>query len=183
MSTPTLSRSFEATKPTALFPRNLLSTSDLEAVEADALKIYALAGADVDGPPSVAELCRVLVGSVPSTLPPGTGLLGACAPVTLDDGARRWRIFVAAGLSSEWSRFVVAHELAEWWYRHRGEVVRGDKHEARCDALGARLLCPAIAFDRGATYSAAVIARCFLVPVEIVRRLRSERATRKAGAS
>ncbi len=112
---------------------------DTEDLEGDASAIYALAGCDDDDPPAIAALCRVLLGS-----PPVRASIRHEAQLAHVDGA--WRVLVRRDVSAERARWLVGHELAEWW--HLRHDARPADIEARCDTLGAMLVAPRRAYRR-----------------------------------
>lgn len=102
------------------------------AMEADA--IIREAGAEPADGLSVWQLCGELLGTVPEFVSMRTE-----AEVVPVNG--RFRVFVRRGTRPARARWLVGHELAEWWYIVNG--YRGPDIEARCDALGAALVAPA----------------------------------------
>lgn len=105
------------------------------AIEASAADIYRRARVDPGRVPSVASLCSTLLGSPPRYV---VGMrVEACLVRTFD----AWRVWVRAGVSPERARWLVAHEIAEWYYRR--VHVHNSVKEGWCDALGAALVAPA----------------------------------------
>lgn len=113
----------------------MLSGDDLADIEGDVLCIYDRAAEDPEDPPAIGRLVEKLLGARPSTAP----LLVDQACLVMLQG--EWRIFVRRGTPTIRARWLVGHELAEWWYRKvRGYT--GEDVEERCDALGAALVAP-----------------------------------------
>ena len=59
----------------------------------------------------------------------------------------RFQVWVRAGTAPARARWLVGHELGEWWYRDL-RLPNRDK-EQLCDAFGAALILPAPLFRRG----------------------------------
>jgi len=102
-------------------------------VEGDADLIYRLAHGDPDDVLSPRVLCEQLLDTRPRYAP-------IAQEATIARVGNEWRVYVARGTSPARARWLVGHELAEWWYQQRG--YRGEDLEARCDALGAALVLP-----------------------------------------
>lgn len=103
-------------------------------MEGDAAEVYRFAGAELDEPPSIARLCELVTGFAPryERMRPG----GRCAV----DDAGDLRVRVRPSLPARRARFIVAHEIAEWWYLRTGYAE--PDIEDRCNALGAALVVP-----------------------------------------
>jgi len=102
-------------------------------VEGDADLIYRLAHGDPDDVLSPRVLCEQLLDTRPRYAPIGQ-------EATVARVGNEWRVYVQRGVSPARARWLVGHELAEWWYQQRG--YRGEDLEQRCDALGAALVLP-----------------------------------------
>lgn len=127
--------------------------------EADALEILRMAGHhDDEDPPNMAQLCRALLGAPPQIAPIRSE---ACLARVRDQS----RVYLRKGLDPARARWLVGHELAEWYYQRSGYI--GDDIEDRCDAVGAALVAPARAFRSGVRavgYSVHELAAAFVVP-------------------
>lgn len=145
----------------------MLTAETLSEIDDDALRLYAQAKANTDAPPSMDLLCRRLIGSAPTRA--RMAVEGACGRITLRTGEQRWSVQLLHRLTPARARFVCGHEIAEWWYRHRGAHLGLPllELEARCDALGARLAAPRKAFERAVRtvgHRVHVLAAAFIVP-------------------
>ena len=118
----------------------MISSDGVAEVEGDAHAIFRLARFDPDDGATPQQLCVRLLGSPPEMAP----LLGHEATLARVTG--QWRIFVRAGTAAPRARWLVCHELAEWWYQRIGYCERDI--EARCDVLGAALVAPRRVFLR-----------------------------------
>lgn len=137
----------------------------LADVEGDALAIYRMGGFDPDDTPSTGQLCRKVLGVGPQY----SKHLRTEADSCLLRG--QWRIFVRPGIGAERARWLVGHELAEWWYRRIGYV--GADVEERCDALGAALVAPARAVrEAWRTTEDAVLLAALLSTTQSIAHLR-----------
>lgn len=147
-------------------PYDLSMDADtLADVEGDALAIYKLAGFDADDTPSAAQLCRKLFGIGPEY---SRHLRTEADSCTLRG---QHRVFVRPGLLAARSRWLVGHEVAEWWYRKIGYV--GADVEERCDALGAALIAPARAVrEAWRTTEDTVLLAALLATTQSVAHLR-----------
>lgn len=74
-----------------------------------------------------------------------------------------WRLYVRRTAPTDWQRFCVAHELAEWWLQQSGYC--GQCAEALADRLGAAILVPRPRM--------AAVARRGLQLLELARVLRA----------
>ncbi len=110
---------------------SMLGPDALADVEGDAQAIYAMARADEEEPPSVAELACALLGREP-----GFGRIEPEAKLRRLDDA----VLIREGVAPARARWLAAHEIAEWYYEQRG--YDAEDREARCDALGASLVVP-----------------------------------------
>lgn len=110
----------------------MLSTDDIADIEGDAAALLASVGLE-DVVPSMDELCFRLLGTRPEVAPDGRE-----AGHALVHGQRR--IFVTSRATVARRRWLIGHELAEYWYAQAG--YRGADIERRCDALGGALACP-----------------------------------------
>jgi hypothetical protein len=118
----------------------MLDDDALAEIEGDALAMFAQARLEPDRSPSMDLLSLRLIGSKPRRV-----IMGREAD--LHPGlAGRYVLRVHRCAPPDRARWLVGHELAEWWYRDRffpgGHVER----EAWCDALGAALVAPRPAF-------------------------------------
>lgn len=109
-----------------------------DGLDAEAERIYAVAGEDVSVGAAPAQLVRALLGSdsircVSEDWLRGGGTIARVGP--------RWRIYLRRGLAAESARFILLHELG-----HHCLGMGAD--EDLCDALAARLLAPRQAFLR-----------------------------------
>ena len=125
-------------------------------VEGDAVDVYRFAGAELDEPPSIARLCELVTGFAPryERMRPD----GKCAAD--EDG--ELRVSVRPTLPARRARFIVAHEIAEWWYARSGYACADI--EDRCNALGAALVVPRAAARlviREAGHSPMMLAQVF----------------------
>lgn len=112
-------------------------TWDGADAEGTARWIYETAGADEREPGNPVALAKALGVDVQGA--PRSGLWG---DATLTKVGGRSVIWTAPRVPPVRLRFAVAHELAEWAMRHRGN----DDVEALCDATAAALLAPALVF-------------------------------------
>lgn len=129
---------------------------DFADIEGDALAVYRFAGADADEPPSIARLCELVTGFLPryARMRPD----GKCAVDDYGD----LRVSVRPSLPARRARFVVAHEIAEWWYMRNNYACLDI--EDRCNALGAALVVPRPAAQqvlREAGHSPMMLAQVF----------------------
>lgn len=99
--------------------------------------MYAVAGADPADPPAIGALCKMLTGHAPEFV-----RMREPAYLPVVNGERR--VYVRVGTDPARARWLVGHELAEWWYLRT--AYRGEDVELRCDALGAALVAPRPAF-------------------------------------
>lgn len=112
----------------------MLSGDALFEVEGDAEVLITMAGGEASEGLSPQQLSLGLLGTRPTYAP----LLRTEAELARVAGS--WRIFIRRGIPAARARWLVGHELAEWWYlRHD---YREDDIEDRCDALGAALVAP-----------------------------------------
>lgn len=130
-----------------------------DTAEADALEILRLAGhLDDEAPPNMAQLCRALLGSPPQVAPIRSE---ACLARVRGES----RVYLRKGLDPARARWLVGHELAEWYYQRTGYV--GADLEDRCDAVGAALVAPHMAYRlalRSVGSSVHALAEAFVVP-------------------
>lgn len=103
-------------------------------MEGEAAAIYRFAGVNPDQAMSPGELCRRCLGTAPQFAP----LRVEAALCRVRD---EWRVFVRKGTRPTRARWLVGHELAEWWLKRQGHT--GEDIEQRCDAIGAALVAPA----------------------------------------
>lgn len=127
--------------------------------EADALEILRMAGhLDDEAPPNMAQLCRALLGAPPQIAPIRSE---ACLARVRGES----RVYLRRGVDAARSRWLVGHELAEWYYQRTGYV--GPDLEDRCDAVGAALVAPRRAYRlalRSVGSAIHVLAEAFVVP-------------------
>lgn len=117
----------------------MLDLDALEQVEGDADLIFAMArDADPLDPPAIADLCAMVTGFQPEY----SRMVGKRG--TVYRKGDRWRVAITPGLPPAIARETCAHEIAEWYFKTTGYA--GADIEERCDAIGARLLCPRPAF-------------------------------------
>jgi hypothetical protein len=81
----------------------------------------------------------------------------------------RWQIRVHRSVSRQRARWLVGHELAEWWL---GDALFSSlvERERVCDAIGAALVAPAPEFARAIValdHSVTALAQAFDVPVSL----------------
>lgn len=116
----------------------VLDPDMLANIEGDAIAFHRRARSKPEDPENLNVLCRRTVGSYPKRvrmvgrgdLHPG--IIG-----------RPWTLRVHVALPPEVARFVVAHELAHWWFIETGWKAHSHAHlEAACNALGAAILAP-----------------------------------------
>ena len=112
----------------------MLSGDAICEVEGDAEALIRMAGGEPSDGLSPQQLCLGLLGTRPTYAP----LLRSEAELARVAG--EWRIFVRRGVPQARARWLVGHEIAEWWHLQR--AYREDDLEARCDALGAALVAP-----------------------------------------
>lgn len=120
----------------------MLDDDALAEIEGDAEAMFAEARMPRDDSPSMDLLCLRLIGSRPRRT-----TMGREADIHPGlDG--RWVLRVHRCAPRERARWLVGHELAEWWYRARVWAGGHHEREAWCDALGAALAAPRPAFQR-----------------------------------
>lgn len=120
----------------------MLDEDDVHDAEGEGLAMLEAAGVDPDRGASLDLIAERLLGSRPRYVRMvGTGDLWPFRG--------EWILRVHRSLPPVRQREVVSHELAEWRAETTGRRFRSLAHrEAWCDAVGARLLCPAPAFRR-----------------------------------
>jgi hypothetical protein len=118
----------------------MLNDDALAEIEGDAEAMFAEARIPRDDSPSMDLLCLRLLKSKPRRV-----MMGRPADVHPGVGGR-WVLRVHRVIGKERARWLVGHELAEWWYRGRVWAGGHPEREAWCDALGAALVCPSPAF-------------------------------------
>lgn len=142
----------------------MLSFDDLAMVEGEHRAIYREAGADEDRPPSMASLCRLLTGRAPEFVRmPHRGHAGP-------HPRGGWLVRVHSALPPDVKRHVLGHELAHYWFDRIQLRDDGPKLEQLCDALGASLCAPTVAFARACRtvgHRVHVLAKAFEVPQEL----------------
>lgn len=116
----------------------VLDAEQIADVEGDAAAMYAMAGLDGGSPVNARRLCVLLCGTRPKA---ARGLIREAESGEL---LGRWVVRYSHRASYERASWLIGHELAEWWYRRSG--LSHEEKEARCDALGAALVCPRPAF-------------------------------------
>ncbi len=120
----------------------MLTEDALAEIEGDAVAMFAAAHMERDDAPSMDLLCLRLIGSKPRRV-----VMGREADI--HPGVEgRYVLRVHRAAPKERARFLVGHELAEWWYRGRAWAGGHLEREAWCDALGAALVAPRPAFRR-----------------------------------
>lgn len=129
-------------------------------VEADAVagEILRLAGHCGGTAPNISQVCRDLLGAPPRLVP-----IASEAALVYVHGCHE--VWLRPDVPPERARWLVGHELAEWWHLITGYV--GDDVEARCDAVGAALVAPRAAFRRAVHrvgHSVHRLAEAFVVP-------------------
>ena len=117
----------------------MLDADALADIEGDCAAIHALAGVDPAKPFSVRTLAVRLMGRPPR-------FARILREATIGTWAGGPQICIRHGTPGPRARWLTGHELAEWWYSRIG--YRGEDREARCDALGAALVVPRVAFVR-----------------------------------
>lgn len=118
----------------------MLDDDALAEIEGDALAMLAQARLEADRSPSMDLLCLRLIGSKPRRV-----MMGREADLYPGlDGRYVLRVHRCA--PADRARWLVGHELAEWWYRGRVFAGGHPEREAWCDALGAALVAPRDAF-------------------------------------
>lgn len=115
-----------------------LSSDALADVRGDVDAMLAGLGLDPDEPHPVARVCVAAIG----TRPQARRLVGREGHYFTLRGVRS--VVVHALVSPERQRWLVGHELGHWWYETRN--ANPEDLEARCDAFGACLVAPAVAF-------------------------------------
>jgi hypothetical protein len=116
----------------------MLDADALANLEGDAVAFHRFARSEPDDPEDLNTLCKRTVGSYPQRV----RMVGRG---DLHPGIRGqpWTLRVHRALPPELARFVVAHELAHWWFLHTGWRAPSHAHlEAACNALGAAILAP-----------------------------------------
>lgn len=117
----------------------MLGPDQLADVEGDQMAIYSMARAESDDPPSVADLSLALMQREPE-------FARIHQEAKLPSAEEGRRPLVRVGVLPARARWLAAHEIAEWYYAHI-EYDEPDVEE-RCDALGAALIAPRLAFRR-----------------------------------
>jgi hypothetical protein len=108
--------------------------------EGEARELLRRAGFDTHDMPGILELARALLGA--SAVLSHTGLR---APAKYLPKQRQ--LWVRAGVNPRRARYLIAHELAEFWLLETG--YSGDDFEAMCDAIASAIVCPRDAFRAG----------------------------------
>lgn len=114
----------------------MLDADTLASIEGDARAFFQMAKVDPTNPPTFNALCRRTIRSYPQRvrmigrgdLTPGIG--------------KKYILRVHVALPPEVAVWVIAHELAHWYYLETGFVGSQAELEARCDALGAAIVAP-----------------------------------------
>lgn len=120
----------------------MLDEDALAEIEGDAVAMFALARLERDDAPSMDLLCLRLLKSKPRRV-----TMGREADLHPGLGGQ-YVLRVHRACPKDRARFLVGHELAEWWYRGRSWAGGHPEREAWCDALGAALVAPRPAFQR-----------------------------------
>lgn len=121
-------------------------------------EILRLAGHSGEQAPNIAQVCRDLLGAPPRLVP-----IACEAALVYVAGCHE--VWLRPDVPAERARWLVAHELAEWWHLRTG--YQGDDVESRCDAVGAALVAPRPAFVRAVErvgHSVHLLASAFAVP-------------------
>lgn len=111
---------------------------DLEGIAAAILRE---AGQENDDAPDVGALVERLLGANGLVLVRG----GLARDAVLEANGDGWAILARSALPDHRLRFVVCHELAEWWMSTR-ERYQGDDAEAAANYIAAALIAPPTAF-------------------------------------
>ncbi len=108
-------------------------------VEGDADAIFQLAGLDPDTSPTPAELCEAITGRAPEAI-----CMRFEARHAMVRGVHR--IFVNRSASPTRAKWLVGHELGEWYLRKTRYA--GSDVELRANAIGSALCCARRPFKR-----------------------------------
>lgn len=117
---------------------------DLEGIAAAILRE---AGQDDDDAPDVGALVARLLGPDALSLVRG----GLARDAALEPSGDGWGIIARSALPDHRLRFVVCHELAEWWLSTR-ERYQGEDIEHAANYIAAALLAPPAAFRAALRY-------------------------------
>ncbi len=104
-------------------------------IEGDALAIYREAKQEPDRPVSIVRIVRALLHTEVKRADMSHGHESDTCVVY-----GHQVIAVRKGIPGPRARWLIAHEVAHWWYARIG--YRGEDIETRCDALGAALIAP-----------------------------------------
>ncbi len=127
-------------------------------VEGDAEAIFRLSGLDPDDCPTMTALCKALIGSTPQRV--SMRLEAEHATVK---GAHR--IFINKRVSAAREKWLIGHELAEWYLRRIG--YHGRDIELRANAIGSALCCARQPFKKACErygHRVHALAKAFGVP-------------------
>lgn len=131
----------------------------MEDADAIAGEILTTAGhLDDEEPPNMAQLCRVLLGAPPKIAP-----IRSEACLARVHGQSR--VYLRRDVGAARARWLVGHELAEWYFQRAGYVA--EDLEDRCDAVGAALVAPRRSYRlamRALGHSVHALAKAFIAP-------------------
>lgn len=114
-----------------------MGPDEIAELEGEASALLTLGGQENDEAPRMIALCERIMGHVPQRA------RGLSVEACLVDGCR---VLIRSNVPSPRARWLVGHELAEWW--HLRTRYEGADIEERCDAMGAMLAAPRRAFQR-----------------------------------
>ncbi len=137
----------------------MLDQDAIADIEGDASAMLSQARLENDEAPSMDLLTLRLIGSKPKRM-----MMPREGDICPADG--RWILRVHKLAPKPRARWLIGHELGEWWYRERVFASHAER-EAWCDALGAALVAPRLAFRSamGAIgHRVHVLAEAFHVP-------------------
>lgn len=119
-----------------------MTGEELDEAEADAEQIQRLAGVIPEDGTRTRELAKKLgIGIVRSY----SAQLARGREADIARVGSEWTIHLFERMRPERESWIIGHEIGHWLFRQRGKRPVGE--ERRCDAIGAALVAPKVAFQ------------------------------------